>query len=77
MTTIIEMHAVRENAGHPKKNGVVTPTGAADATPAKIGSPSAQATAVPATRPMSTDTVARKPENTRWMTMISASVPKA
>ena len=77
MTTIIETIAATPNLGMPKKNGVVTPNQDDSATAEKVANPVAQATSVPATSPIRTATVAMNPRNTRWMTTISASVPRA
>ena len=77
MTTIIEMIAATENRGQPKWNGVVTPTHAEPATASKCASPSAHATSVPMTSPARTAMVAMKPLKMRWISTMSARVPRA
>lgn len=77
MTTIIDRIAAIENCGQPKWNGVVTPTQSDSPTADRSTRPNGTAASVPSTSPASTATVARNPRNSRWISTITASVPRA
>ena len=76
-TMIIVRHATKSNLGMPNRNGCVKPSMDASPTRSKFMSPNAYATAHPMTRPSSTEMVARKPRNNRWIATMTAMVPSA
>ena len=77
MTMTIMRIAETLNCGMPKKKGVVMPRASARPTSSRWASPSSRATAVPATSPISTDRVPRKPWRKRWTRTMTRSVPAA
>ena len=77
ITITMVMMATMSNLGIPKANGGVKPNIAAWPTRSKFMSPSAYATAQPATRPSSTAMVDMKPRKNRWIATITAMVPSA